>query len=152
MSTSAASTFPRRDARDVRRFFWCIEVSDIDSSGFEFATVDGTLRFHSIRSTSYSDATIFTQQHSCFCDSCVDGGTWTLCQSTEWDDAWAERVLTPLQALDTTSSAAIDDVVMARCSRDYDSLIVIAWLCMAGIMCRLLHVVGILFSHLIVIA
>lgn len=94
MTTSAASSFPQRDARIVRRFFWYVDSSDIDSASLECATVDGTLRLHCIRSSSYDDPTIFTRRRSCFCGPCIDGDS-SHCDMLEWADPWFEQVLRP---------------------------------------------------------
>lgn len=121
MSTSAISSFPTRDARDVRRFFWCIEAGDIDTTGLDCATVDGTLKLHSIRSSSYCDPTIFTRKYACFCERCVDGG-WQSCQNREWSDAWFEKVLTPLQVRQDGPLADMIAIGDGQRSVDHDSL------------------------------
>ena len=121
MSTSVASSFPTRHGRDVRCFFWCIYGSDIDTSGLDCGTVDGTLKLHSIRSSSYSDPTIFTRKYACFCEGFLDG-VWHSCQNTEWADAWFEQVLTPLQVRQIEPSAAILAIGQGQHSTDYDSL------------------------------
>ena len=121
MSRSAPSSFSTRDARDVRRHFWCIQSSDIDTGGSDCITVDGTLKLHSIRSSAYDDPTIFTRRYACFCEECLEG-RWQECHNTQWVDAWAERVLTSLQVLPTSSTTCTPEIGETFRSMDYDSL------------------------------
>lgn len=46
----------------------CIEASDIDTSGFDCATIKGTCKFHSIKISPYNNPTMFTWKQACFCE------------------------------------------------------------------------------------
>lgn len=92
MSMGASSSFGYQGAPAVRRFFWCVESSDIDVYSGECSTIPGTLQLHSIRSSSMRDPTIFTRLHSCFCVGCIHGD-WDECQMAEWADKWYLQIL-----------------------------------------------------------
>ena len=88
---SSSSETEQSQSRRVRRFFSCVHSHEINTSGSDCATVKGTLKLHSIRSTNYANPCIYTRCHACFCDECIDG-TWENCQNKAWVDGWKNTV------------------------------------------------------------
>ena len=96
IGTSAASSFRRRDAGEVSRWFWTVSSSVIASiQSFDCRTVKGTQQLHSILSSDHPDPTIYTWELSCFCGRCMVGH-WGHCLDTEWVSCWVEQRLRPI--------------------------------------------------------
>ena len=127
IATSAQSSFPRRDAREVSRYFWIVASSAIASiESFDCRTVKGTLQLHSILSSDHPDPTIYTRALSCYCGRCLEGH-WGRCLDSEWIPCWSEQRLRPIhhpsfttqQEQEHEPDILLDDMLF---STDYDTL------------------------------
>ena len=87
MGTDSLSSFSSDGSQVVKKYFWCVDNSDINLTSVDCATVHGMLQLHSIRSSSMRDPTVCTRRHSCFCVGCIHGD-WEDCQMIKWVDTW----------------------------------------------------------------